>query len=58
MMKNLIAMMNAMKFYKTTELVNDAEEFQEKLSQDINAPAYRKMVERIHAKHRRTINRK
>ena len=57
-MKNLIAKMNAMKFYKTTELVNDAEGFQEKLSQDITAPAYRKMVAEIHAKHFRSICRK
>ena len=57
-MKNLIAAMNAMKFYKTTELVNDAEDIQEKLSQDISAPAYRKMLDRIRAKHRHTINRK
>ena len=57
-MKSLIAMMNAMKFYKTTELVNDAEELQEKLSQDISAPAYRKMLDKIHAKHFRNIPRK
>ena len=56
-MKNMIAMMNAMKFYKTTELVNDAEAMQEKLSQDISAPAYRKMLEKIRAKHRHNINR-
>ena len=56
-MKSLIAMMNAMKVYKTTELVNDAEAMQEKLSQDISPRAYRKMLEKIHAKHRRNINR-
>ena len=56
-MKNMIAMMNAMKFYKNTALVNDAQALQEKLSQDISAPAYRKMLEKIHAKHRRSIVR-
>ena len=50
-MKSLIAMMNAMKFYKTTELVNDAEELQEKLSKDISVPAYQKLIDRIQAKH-------
>ena len=57
-MKNLIAMMNAMKFYKDTDLVNDADAMQEKLAQDINLPAYRKMVEKIHTKHFRSIKRK
>ena len=57
-MKNLIARMNAMKFYKTTELVNDRDAMQEKLSQDISLPAYRKMVEQIHTKHFRSIRRK
>ena len=57
-MKSVIAMMNAMKVYKTTELVNDAEELQEKLSQDISPRAYRKMLEKIHAKHRSNIIRK
>ena len=57
-MKNLIAMMNAMKFYKTTELVNEADELQEKLSQDINPRAYNKMIDKIHAKHFRSIIRK
>ena len=55
-MKNLIAMMNAMKFYETTQLVNAADNMQEKLSQEIAAPAYRKMVEKIHARHFRSIN--
>ena len=57
-MKNLIAKMNAMKFYKTTELVNDREAMQEKLSQDISLPAYRKMVDQIHTKYFRSIRRK
>ena len=48
-MKTMIAMMNAMKFYKTAELVNG--NMQEKLSQDINVPAYRKMVNKIQEKY-------
>ena len=57
-MKTMIAMLNAMKFYKHTDLVNDSEALQEKLSQDLNPRAYRKMMNRIYAKHFRTINRK
>ena len=49
-MKNLIAMMNAMKVYKTNELVHDREAMQEKLSQDIDRPTYQKMVEKIQSK--------
>ena len=56
-MKSLIAMMNAMKHYDHNELVSD-ESLQEKLGQDISAPAFRKLIEKIHAKHFRTINRK
>ena len=55
-MKNLIAMMNAMKVYKTNELVEDAANVQEKLGKDINALGYRKMLQQIHTKHFRTIN--
>ena len=57
-MKTMIAMMNAMKVYKHTDLINDSEALQEKLSQDLNPRAYRKMINRIYAKHFRTINRK
>lgn len=57
-MKNLIAMMNAMKYYKDIDLVHDSDAIQEKLSQDLTPRAYRKMVNRIHAKHFRTIHRK
>ena len=46
-MKNMIAMMNAMKFYKHNDLVNDSDALQEKLSQDLNPRAYRKMIDRI-----------
>ena len=50
-MKNLIAMMNAMKVYKTNELVHHRENVQEKLSADISLPAYQKLMDRIHAKY-------
>ena len=56
-MKSLIVMMNAMKHYKYDELVAD-EAIQEKLGQDISAPAFRKLIEKIHAKHFRSIDRK
>ena len=46
-MKTMIAMMNAMKFYNTTELVNDRDNMQKKLSQDIDIPTYEKMVSKI-----------
>ena len=54
-MKTMIAMMNAMRVYKHTDLVNISEALQEKLSQDLNPRAYRKMINRIHAKHFRAI---
>ena len=56
-MKNMIAMMNAMKYYKHNDLVNDSDAIQEKLSQDLSVPAYRKMIHQIHAKHFHTIAR-
>ena len=54
-MKNMIAMMNAMKCYKHNDLIHDSNDIQEKLSQDITPRAYRKMIQQIHAKHFRTI---
>ena len=57
-MKTLIAMMNAMKYYKHNDLVHNSENIQEKLSQDLDPRAYRKMIDKIHAKHFRTITRK
>ena len=54
-MKNMIAMMNAMKYYTNIALVHDSDAIQEKLSQDLNTRAYRKMIHQIHAKHFRTI---
>ena len=56
-MKSLIVMMNAMKHYKHDELVRE-NGLQEKLGQDISMPAYRKLIEKIHTKHFRVINRK
>ena len=56
-MKNLIIMMNAMKHYKHDELVRE-EGMQDMLSQDISVPAYRKLIDMIHGKHFRCINRK
>ena len=56
-MKSLIVMMNAMKRYKHDELVCE-DVMQEKLGQDISMPAYRRLIEKIQAKHFRVINRK
>ena len=56
-MKSLIIMMNAMKHYKHDELVRE-EGLQEQLGKDISAPAFRKLIEKIHAKHFRSIDRK
>ena len=50
-MKSMITMMNAMKFYKNTDLVHEREHVQKKLSQDMSLPAYQKLVDRIRAKH-------
>ena len=49
-MKTMITMMNAMKVYSTNELVNDRDNMQKKLSQDIDAPAYEKLVSKIKGK--------
>ena len=57
-MKNLIIMMNALKHYGHEELLHQDADMQQKLSQDISRPAYRKLMDCIHAKHFRTINRK
>ena len=46
-MKNLIAMMNAMKFYDNVDLINTRMGYQQKLSQDLDAVAYQKMVDKI-----------
>ena len=57
-MKSLIITMNAMKHYDHQELVSQDSAMQEMLGQDISLPAYRKMLDRIHTKHFRTIKRK
>ena len=57
-MKSLIIMMNTLKRYNHEELIHRDADMQEKLGRDINQPAYRKLMDRIHAKHFRTINRK
>ena len=49
-MRNLITMMNAMRYYKFEELVQEDENFQEKLNEDMTRPAYHKMVEAIRNK--------
>ena len=49
-MRNLITMMNAMKFYKFEELVHEGDSIQEKLSMDMNRPAFSKLVEKIRDK--------
>ena len=57
-MKNLIIMLNAMKHYGHEALIHQNEDMQRMLSQDLSRPAYRKLMDRIHAWHFRTINRK
>ena len=57
-MKNLIIMMNAMKHYGHEELIHQDADMQQLLSQDISRPAYRKLIDNIHTKHFRFINRK
>ena len=49
-MRNLITMMNAMKYYKVEELLRESDNFQEKLSQDISRPAFGKLMEKIRDK--------
>lgn len=49
-MKSVITMMNAMKYYKFEELLQDSDSIQEKLSQDMNQSGFRKLVEKIRDK--------
>ena len=49
-MKNVITMMNAMKYYKYEELFREHEDMQEKLSQDMNQPAFSKLMDKIREK--------
>ena len=55
-MKSLITMMNAMKYYKHDELIQENEDFQEKLTQDLALPIYHKMMDKIREKY--FLNRK
>ena len=49
-MKTLITMMNAMKYYKIEELVKEEKSIQEKISSDMEKPAFRKMLGTIRQK--------
>ena len=49
-MKSVITMMNAMKYYKHEELFHEREGMEEKLSQDMNHPAFHKLVAKIREK--------
>ena len=49
-MKSLITMMNAMKYYKLEELVKEEKSIQEKISSDMEKPAFRKMLGTIRQK--------
>ena len=49
-MKSLITMMNAMKYYKFEELVQEEDTIQEKISSDMAMPAFRKMLGSIRQK--------
>ena len=49
-MRNVITMMNAMKFYKFDELVRERDEIQEKLSKDMDRPGFHKLMEKVRAK--------
>ena len=43
-MKTLITMMNAMKYYKFEELVQEDNAIQEKISSDMAKPTFQKML--------------
>ena len=49
-MKSLITMMNAMKYYKLEELVKEEKSIQERISSDMEKPAFRKMLGTIRQK--------
>ena len=49
-MKTLITMMNAMKYYKVEDLMEEEEIMQEKISSDMAMPAFRKMLGTIRQK--------
>ena len=49
-MKTLITMMNAMKYYKIEELMQEDDNIQEKISSDMAVPAFQKMLGTIRQK--------
>ena len=49
-MKSLITMMNAMKYYKFEELMQDEDLIQEQISSDMAMPAFQKMLGTIRQK--------
>ena len=49
-MKSLITMMNAMKYYKIEELMQEDDMIQEKISPDMAVPAFQKMLGTIRQK--------
>ena len=49
-MKTMITMMNAMKYYKIEELMQEEDIFQEKIASDMAMPAFRKMLGTIRRK--------
>ena len=49
-MKSLITMMNAMKYYKFEELMQDEDIIQEQISSDMAMPAFQKMLGTIRQK--------
>ena len=49
-MKTMITMMNAMKYYKIEELMQEEDIFQEKIASDMAMPAFRKMLGTIRQK--------
>ena len=49
-MKTLITMMNAMKYYKFEELIQEEETIQEKITSDMAMPAFQKMLGTIRQK--------
>lgn len=50
-MKTMITINNALKYYKEQELLSNSETYKEKLSEDLNEAAYRKMLGKICGKY-------
>ena len=49
-MKTMITMLNAMKYYKIEELMEEEDVMQEKISSDMAMPAFQKMLGTIRQK--------